>query len=152
MNPPNNPYTPPAVINLHKGSPDRPTHPQLVEGLCKKPEALLGEWQQDPRKVHLLHMASKLVSEAGEIAECVYAHVYYDKPLDIEGKDGIIKEMGDLEFYLEGIRAPLEISRDEVLRRNIDKLLVRYGGLNYSNAAAIARVDKNSGTPELPKA
>lgn len=121
---------------------DRPSHPELVEKLCKKPEALLEEWTKEHRKVHLLHMASKLVSEAGEIAECIYAHVYYDKELDIDGKDGIIKEMGDLEFYLEGIRAPLEISREEVLRRNINKLLIRYGGLTYSNEAAIARVDK----------
>jgi len=122
----------------------RPTHPQLVERLCKKPEALLAEWTKDPRKVHLLHMASKLVSEANEVAECIYAHVFYDKPLDLHGKDGMIKEFGDMEFYAEGIRAPLELDRQAILEANIDKLLKRYGdNFTYSNEAAIARVDKN---------
>ena len=131
-------------MNTPPPSPSRPTHPQLVEQLCKKPEALLVEWTADPRKVHLLHMAAKLVSEASEVAECVFAHVFYDKPLDLHGKDGMVKEFGDMESYAEGIRAPLDIDRSAVLEANIDKLLKRYGAnFTYSNEAAIARVDKN---------
>lgn len=43
----------------------------------------------------------------------------YRKELDVEN---IIEELGDLEFYLEGLRSHLGITRQQVLEANRDKL------------------------------
>jgi len=49
--------------------------------------------------------------------------------------------MGDLEFYLEGLRQGLDITREQVLNANIEKLSKRYNGFEYSDQAANDRVD-----------
>ena len=53
----------------------------------------------------------------------------------------MIEELGDLEFYMQGLRDALKITREETLKINMQKLEKRYGGL-YSNEAAQARADK----------
>jgi hypothetical protein len=57
----------------------------------------------------------------------------------------VIEELGDLEFYMEQLRQALLLSREETLAANIAKLSKRYEGLNYSDAAAQARADKEQG-------
>ena len=44
--------------------------------------------------------------EAGELLDAVKKAVIYRKPLDLEN---VIEELGDLEFYMEGLRQGLEI-------------------------------------------
>ena len=55
--------------------------------------------------------------------------------------DNIIEELGDLEFYMEGLRQLLGIYRPEVLKANLKKLRERYPA-GYSDSAAIDRADK----------
>jgi hypothetical protein len=55
----------------------------------------------------------------------------------------VVEELGDLEFYLEGVRQQLQISRDETLRANINKLNIRYRSGSYSNQHAQERTDKD---------
>jgi hypothetical protein len=50
--------------------------------------------------------------------------------------------MGDIEFFLEGLRSALKISREETIQANIAKLSERYKSLSYSNEAAVQRADK----------
>lgn len=96
-----------------------------------------------PQKAHLLHMAMGVVGEAGELAKAVGDHGFLDEDLDMEN---LVEELGDLEFYLEGIRVALGISRDEVLRQNKIKLLgKRYASGSYSDDQAINRADKVEG-------
>lgn len=63
----------------------------------------------------------------------------YRKELD---RENVIEELGDLEFYLEGIRQGLGLTREECLEHNIRKLSKRYEGLKYSDKAAQDRADK----------
>ena len=44
--------------------------------------------------------------------------------------DEIIKELGDLEFYLEALRQQLHLTRDEILQANWQKLSQRHGNNN----------------------
>ena len=116
------------------------THPELVKVLAKPGEDILKELT--PADCNLWHMASCCASEAGELFDAVKKHVIYRKPLD---RENIIEEMGDLEFYLEGARQELKISREEVLTANIHKLSVRYQNLKFSNEQAQYRADKQPG-------
>jgi NTP pyrophosphatase (non-canonical NTP hydrolase) len=112
-------------------------HQKLVRNLLK-PDAEIYQ-SLAPGDCNLLHMAMGISGEAGELLDAVKKYVFYRKPFDYENA---IEELGDLEFYLEGLRAQLGIDRETVLDHNIKKLSKRYGE-KYSNEAAIARKDKN---------
>lgn len=96
--------------------------------------------QMNPLKAHLWHMQTGASGETGELTDAIKRFVIYDKPLD---RENVVEELGDLEFYLEGIRQSLEITREETLQHNKLKLLgKRYAAGKYSDAQAIARADK----------
>ena len=84
------------------------------------------------------HMATGLAGEAGEVLDLIKKSVIYQKSLDI---DKLIKEMGDVEYYMEGLRQSLGIGRQEVLTANMEKLADRYKGFEYSDEQAIAQRD-----------
>ena len=83
-------------------------------------------------------MASALCGEAGELFDAIKKYVIYEKNLDM---NNVVEELGDIEFYLEGVRASLGITRLETLAHNVLKLDQRYGE-GYSNSAAQERADK----------
>jgi NTP pyrophosphatase (non-canonical NTP hydrolase) len=113
------------------------THPELVKALAKPGEEILKSLTAED--AHILHMALAVPGEVGELIDALKKALIYRKPLDIEN---VKEELGDIEFYLEGIRAPLGITREETLEGNIKKLSQRYASLKYSNEAAINRADK----------
>lgn len=96
-----------------------------------------------PKKADLLHMAVGVSGEAGEILDAVKKHVVYNKEID---KTNLIEELGDIEFYLEGIRQNQNISREETLQANVSKLLTsekaRYKLGKYTDDQAQKRSDK----------
>lgn len=92
-----------------------------------------------PEKCHMWHMASCIPGEAGELFDAVKKHVIYNQPLD---RANAVEELGDIEFYIEGLRQCLGITREETLAANIEKLSVRYAGFKYTDAAAKDRADK----------
>jgi|SRR6185295_16072562 len=113
------------------------THPSLVTALAKPGEDILATLT--PLDCHLLHMSHKLCCEAGELGDAIGKAIYYRKPLDMAN---VVEELGDIEFYLEGLRQGLNITREKTLEVNIEKLEVRYGH-KYSDRAAQERKDKN---------
>lgn len=94
-------------------------------------------------KEDLLHATFGIVGEAGEIADAIKKHYFYNKPLDLEN---VIEELGDLEFYMQALRMCLAISRKDILIANMVKLSKRYGTGSYSDAQAQARADKLEAT------
>jgi NTP pyrophosphatase (non-canonical NTP hydrolase) len=113
------------------------THQALVAALAKPGAAVLGALT--PESAHLLHMAVGVSGEAGELLDAVKKHAVYTKPLD---RDNIIEELGDLEFYMAGLRDALGITRQETLAANIRKLSLRYSTGSYTDQQAQARADK----------
>jgi NTP pyrophosphatase (non-canonical NTP hydrolase) len=109
----------------------------MVNALAKPGEAIIESLT--PSKAHLLHMAVGICGEAGELIDAVKKHVVYGKEIDIEN---VIEELGDIEFYMAGLRERLGIERMTTIRHNIGKLTVRYEGLKYSDKAAQDRADK----------
>lgn len=74
-------------------------HAEMVAALVKPGEAIIQSLT--PLKAHLWHMTSCVM---GEVAELVQASIADDN-------ENFVEELGDIEFYLEGIRAPLHITR-----------------------------------------
>jgi|LSQX01.2.fsa_nt_gb NTP pyrophosphatase (non-canonical NTP hydrolase) len=118
----------------------RPTHPELVAALAKPGEDILSSLT--PEQCHQWHMASALQGEAGELFDAIKKFVIYGKDLD---RENVVEELGDMEFYMEGLRAALGITRDECIEANIDKLSTRYSAGKYSDQAAQERADKAPG-------
>lgn len=112
-------------------------HEGLVAALVKPGSDLVRE--KTPAKAHLDHMALGIAGEAGELVDAIKKHTIYGRDIDIEN---IIEELGDLEFYMKGLRMELHIERNETLEANIRKLSKRYGK-TYSDEAAIVRRDKH---------
>jgi NTP pyrophosphatase (non-canonical NTP hydrolase) len=92
------------------------------------------------------HHASCIQGEAGELFDAVKKHIIYNAELTDEMKYSVIEELGDLEFYMEGLRQAFDITRQETLDHNATKLAKRYGD-KYSDQSAQVRADKK----EVPK-
>lgn len=110
---------------------------QMVRSLKKSGEAMKEE--VTPQDLDTLHMAVGISGESGELLDAIKKAVIYRKPLD---RENVIEELGDLEFYMEGLRDVLGISREETLEANKDKLSERFEGLKYSDKGAQERADK----------
>jgi NTP pyrophosphatase (non-canonical NTP hydrolase) len=117
-------------------------HSELVRNIAK-PGSTVKE-ELTPESAHLWHMATGISGEAGELLDAIKKVAIYCKPIDLKH---VIEELGDLEFYMEGLRQGLGITREETIQGNIEKLLVRYSQLTYSNSAAIDRADKVDDIP-----
>lgn len=115
---------------------DTITYPAFVTALTKKGEDILKTLT--PEKCHLQHMAMGISGEAGEVLDEIKKHVAYDKPLNLTK---VIKELGDVEFYLEGLRQGLGITREMIIVENEVKLSERYSSGTYSDQQAISRKD-----------
>lgn len=112
-------------------------HAKMVNALVKPGADILASLT--PEKCNMWHMASCIPGEAGELFDAIKKHVLYGKELDY---DNVIEELGDLEFYMEGLRQELEIARQETLQANIKKLDKRYSTGSFSNQQAQDRADK----------
>jgi NTP pyrophosphatase (non-canonical NTP hydrolase) len=111
-------------------------HSDMVAALVKSGSDILATIT--PSDCHILHMTIGVSGEAGELLDAIKKAVIYRKPID---RDNVIEELGDLEFYMEGLRQGMNITREETLDANIAKLGVRYAN-GYSDKAAHDRADK----------
>lgn len=71
----------------------------------------------------LINGVMGLCGESGEAIDIVKKHLAQGHPLD---REGLIKELGDVAWYLAETAYALDISLEEVFQRNIDKLKARY--------------------------
>jgi NTP pyrophosphatase (non-canonical NTP hydrolase) len=76
----------------------------------------------------ILYPVLGLVGEAGEVAEKV-KKIIRDKGSEISNEDRaeIIKELGDVLWYITSIASKLNVGLDTVAQTNIDKLYSRMG-------------------------
>jgi NTP pyrophosphatase (non-canonical NTP hydrolase) len=125
------------MANIEEDFWESTRHCKLVSKLKKSADEIHSSL--DGKKCDLLHMAIGICTEASELLDAVKKHVFYEKPLD---EDNVIEELGDLEFYMEGIRQTLSIDRAEILEDNFNKLSKRYNEMRFTNKAAVIRADK----------
>ena len=75
------------------------------------------------KKEVLTNSVMGLCGESGEACDLVKKHLFHGHKLD---RDALIKELGDVAWYLAEAATALDIELSEVLERNIEKLKKRY--------------------------
>ena len=117
--------------------PEEIDYQEMVAALVKPGQVIAAEMTAED--AHLIHMAAGISGEAGELLDAIKKRVVYRKELD---RENAIEELGDLEFFMEGIRQGLGVTREQCLTANKLKLMKRYSALKYSDTAAQERADK----------
>lgn len=92
-------------------------HPEMVRVLAKSGDVIASELTGNT--AHVLHMAIGISGEAAELLEAYDNALSYGRELDCAN---ILEELGDLEFYIEGFRQGIEVSREEVLAIDVNEL------------------------------
>lgn len=75
------------------------------------------------KKEILTNSVMGLCGESGEACDIVKKHLFHGHELD---RESLIKELGDVAWYLAEAAFALDIELDEVLAKNIEKLRKRY--------------------------
>ncbi len=83
----------------------------------------------------LLNGLIGLCGESGEAIDILKKHLFHKHELD---RDHLIEELGDIAWYLSEASSALDITLEEVLKRNIEKLSKRYEG-GFSSEKSINR-------------
>ena len=86
----------------------------------------------------LINGVMGLCGESGEAIDIVKKHLAQGHELD---REKLIKELGDIAWYLAETATALDISLEEVLERNIAKLRERYPE-GFSAERSICRNDE----------
>jgi hypothetical protein len=83
-------------------------HNEMVRALAK--DGWLIKNEMSGGDCHLLHMALGFVGEVAELQE-PFEEDCDQKPLDVEN---VVEELGDMEFYLEGLRQGLGLEYEDI--------------------------------------
>ena len=91
----------------------------------------------DKRDV-LINGVMGLCGETGEAIDIVKKHLAQGHELD---REGLIKELGDVAWYLAETAWALDVPLEEVLQRNLDKLRARYPD-GFDSERSIGRAEE----------
>ena len=89
------------------------------------------------KKEILTNSVMGLCGESGEACDIVKKHLFHGHELD---RESLIKELGDVAWYLAEAAIALDINLDEVFERNIEKLKKRYPE-GFSEERSISRTE-----------
>ena len=80
----------------------------------------------------LLTAAVGISAEGGEFMEIVKKMLFQGKPWDEHNRKHLIIELGDVMWYVMQACKALDVSLDEVVEGNVDKLKKRYPGGEFN--------------------
>lgn len=81
-----------------------------------------------------------LNGESGEVIDLLKKHEFQGHDLD---RDKLIDEAGDVAWYLALLASALGVSLEEIMQRNIEKLIERYPE-GFDKARSINRAENNN--------
>lgn len=87
---------------------------------------------------HILNPSLGLAGESGEFCDMVKKVMYHGHTMD---KDKMVKELGDILWYISTASSALGVTLNEVAELNVKKLEKRYPE-GFSHEASINRIDK----------
>ena len=79
----------------------------------------------------LLTAAVGISAEGGEFMEIVKKMVFQGKPWNHDNREHLIIELGDVMWYVMQACAALNVTLDEVIEGNVEKLKKRYPGGDF---------------------
>ena len=79
----------------------------------------------------LLTAALGLSAEAGEFTEVIKKIIFQGKPVNEENLFHLKRELGDIMWYVAQACMGLNVSLDEIIEMNVEKLVARYPGGNF---------------------
>ena len=79
----------------------------------------------------LLTAAVGISAEGGEFMEIVKEMVFQGKPWNHDNREHLIIELGDVMWYVMQACAALNVTLDEVIEGNVEKLKKRYPGGDF---------------------
>lgn len=90
---------------------------------------------QDFQVSRLMTASIGLAGEVGEFDDILKKIFFQGKEITPEKREHLIKELGDIAWYFAQACLGLNVSMDEVLQLNYDKLSKRYeGGFSVENS------------------
>ena len=93
------------------------------------------------KKDVLINGVMGLCGESGEVIDIVKKHLAQGHELD---REKMIKELGDVAWYMAEIATVLDVELEDVLVQNIEKLKKRYPE-GFSTEKSIHREEENKG-------
>ena len=84
--------------------------------------------EEDFPTERLLTAAVGLCAEAGEFTEIIKKIVFQGKPVNEDNLFHLKREMGDIMWYFMQACMALDVSPEEIIEMNVDKLKSRYPG------------------------
>ena len=88
--------------------------------------------QQGSNINRLATAAVGLSAESGEFLEIVKKMVFQGKPWNADNREHLIIELGDVLWYVAQACMALEVSFDDVVAGNVEKLKKRYPGGEFN--------------------
>ena len=98
------------------------------QSFLKSLSALDGEGSNIHR---LLTAAVGISAEGGEFMEIVKKVIFQGKPWNEDNHDHLVIELGDVMWYVMQACAALNVSLDDVIKGNVNKLKKRYPGGDF---------------------
>ena len=83
---------------------------------------------QDFPTERMLTAALGLSAEAGEFTEVIKKIMFQGKPVNEENMFHLKRELGDIMWYVAQACMALDVSPEEIIEMNVDKLKARYPG------------------------
>jgi NTP pyrophosphatase (non-canonical NTP hydrolase) len=74
-----------------------------------------------------------LAGEAGEFADVIKKILYHGMDLNEEVHDRLVKELGDVMWYVTFAADTLQVDLQEIIDRNVEKLSARYPSGKFSH-------------------
>lgn len=107
---------------------------EFVDGTTSEPSKEFTEFidrmiklnQEDFPTERLLTAAVGMSAEAGEFTEIVKKIVFQGKPINNENLFHLKRELGDIMWYVAQACIGLDISLEEIVQMNFEKLSARY--------------------------
>ncbi len=92
----------------------------------------IGELDREGANIErLLTAGVGINAEGGEFLEIIKKMIFQGKPWNVDNKEHLIIELGDIMWYVAQACMALEVTIDEVVARNVTKLEKRYPGGSF---------------------
>jgi hypothetical protein len=95
---------------------------------------------EDKDTIDMLHAATRMVTEAGELMDMLKKHIFYGKDLDLVNAE---EELGDSNWYQSLMIHSMKMKNhvttwEQIWEKNIEKLKARYGD-KFNEVGALDR-------------